>query len=343
MKSLLLSAIVCAFTLSAPFPIYYTDEKGYSTTIHQKPKRIVVAGGMWPFPSVLIMLEGSTKNLVYMPSSSKSAIEHSFMREAFPDIDKIHIGESENIEELLKLKPDLFICHSANIKLCEAMKKTAIPTIEVSVNKWHYDSYETLKGWIDLIAPILDRQKEAQVFLDFAKKVEKEIESAKKQTQKPKALIIHYFDNEKSLSVGGIFADYLLQKSGAQNVITSKSVAKISLEEIYRLNPDIIYINNFNTLMPEDLLNAPLWKGIQAIKNKRVYKFPLGSYRPFAPSVDLPILLKWLYEHNYPQYADERALLGFSQAFYKQYFGLDLTQTQIVQIFTPSKEAGKIK
>lgn len=344
MRIFIVAIILCAYALSAPFPIHYKDDKGYSTTIAKKPERIVVAGGMWPLPSVIIMLDGSAKRLVYMPKASKNAIKYAFISQVFPRLDSIKVGESENIEELLSLKPDLFICHSANIKLCEAMKKSGIPTIEMSVNKWHYNSYETIKGWLDVIAPILDKEKEAQAFLALSKKIEKEIESlAKKESKKPKALIIHYFDNEKSLSVGGIFADYLLEKTGAQNVIQSKSIAKITLEEIYALNPDIIYINNFNALMPEDLLTSPLWKNIKAIQEKRVYKFPLGSYRPFAPSVDLPILLQWLYQHNYPQYANEEALLRFSQEFYKQYFGLDVSQAQMKQMFIPTKEVGRIK
>ncbi|STQ85381.1 ABC transporter substrate-binding protein [Helicobacter muridarum] len=214
----------------------------------------------------------------------------------------------------------------------------------MSVNKWHYNSYETIKGWLDVIAPILDKEKEAHAFLTLNKKKEKEIESkAKKEANKPKALIIHRYDNEKSFSVGGIFADYLLENTGAQNVIKSKNVAQITLEEVYALNPDIIYINNFNTLTPKDLLTSPLWKNIKAIKEKRVYKFPLGSYRPFAPSVDLPILLQWLYEHNYPQYADEIALLRFSKDFYKQIFGIDLSEAELKRMFNPPKEAGKIK
>lgn len=224
------------------------------------------------------------------------------------------------------------------------MKNSGIPTLELSVSKWQYDSYETLKGWLEILAPILDKDKEVKALLAYIKSVEQNIYTqAKKHTQKPKALIIHRYDNEKSFSVGGIFADYLLQKSGAHNVIKSKNVPTITLEEVYALNPDIIYINNFNTLMPEDLLTSPLWKNLKAIKDKRVYKLPLGSYRPFAPSVDLPLLLQWFYEYNYPQYANKEALLHKSKAFYKQYFGVDLNEVELEKIFTPTKEAGRIK
>ncbi|STQ85380.1 TroA family protein [Helicobacter muridarum] len=78
---------------------------------------------MWPLPPVILMFEGSANSLIYMPKATKNAIKYAFVSEVFPNIDSIKVGDSENIEELLSLNPDLFICHNANIKLCEAMKK----------------------------------------------------------------------------------------------------------------------------------------------------------------------------------------------------------------------------
>ncbi|RDU61010.1 ABC transporter substrate-binding protein [Helicobacter marmotae] len=311
---------------------------------HQKPKNIVIAGGMWPLPSLIMLLEGGTSSLTYIPKASKNALKASFMYELFPEIAALASGENENIEELLKLKPDLFICHSANLKLCQQMKKTHIPTIEMSVNTWDYNSYETLQGWLEVIAPILGKESRARAFLRFTKSVEEDIaKEVATQESKPRAMIIHFAESEKSFMCGGIFADYLLEKSGAENVIESKSIAKVSLEEIYRLNPDIIYINNFNTLMPEDILNSPLWGVVKAVQDKRVYKFPLGSYRPFAPSLDLPILLTWLYTHNHPKSSKDINLINFAQNFYKQYFDISLSFEQARGIFNPKKEAGLVK
>lgn len=343
-RYIILCSFICSLTLSSPYPYTYTDDKGYKTVIAKKPSRIVVAGGMWPMPSVIIMLEQSVKSLIYIPKASQNALKHTFIGKIFPEIANIKSGESENIEELLGLNPDLFICHSANVKLCDNMKKSGVPTIDMNVVAWNYDSFLTLKGWLEQIAPLLDKQKEAQAFLRFCKQMEQDIESKiAKESQKPKAIIIHNFDSDKSFSIGGFFASYLLEKSGASNAITNKNTVKMSLEEVYVLNPDIIYINNFNTLMPKDLLQSPLWQNLSAVKQKRVYKFPIGSYRPFAPSVDLPILLKWLYEHNYPQNADKKALLEFTDNVYKTYFNLMLSDEELQSIFTPNKEAGQIK
>ena len=117
------------------FPICIKMIKDIVFEIPKKPTRIVIGGGMWPLPSVIIMLEKSAKSIVYMPKSSKNALKNSFLLDMFPEISRIPSGENENIEDLLSLKPDLFVCHSANIKLCQAMKQSKIPTINsVSIN-----------------------------------------------------------------------------------------------------------------------------------------------------------------------------------------------------------------
>lgn len=340
MPVLFLIISLCA-TLHAHFPLHYHYDS-YTTTIPTKPSRIVIAGGLWPLPSLLVMLEGNEQSIIYMPKASKAAIKHSFMSEVFPDIVEIQDGESENIEELLALKPDLFICSSTNLKLLSLMQKSTVPTISIQIAKYQYDSFETLKGWLEILAPILDQEQKARSLLTLIQSLQSQIESATQTLDhKPSALVIHYFENDTSISVGGIFANYLLEKTGAKNAITSKKVAKISLEELYTLNPDIIYINNFNTLLPQDLMANPLYQPLKAIQSKKVYKFPLGSYRPFAPSFDLPILLKWLYEHNHPDLADN-TLTAYTLNFYR-IFGLKLSPKQLDAIFNPSREAGAIR
>lgn len=344
----------CAF--GATFPLEIEDSGGHKVVIPKEPRRIVVGGGMWPLPSVIVMLDSSASRLVYIPKASMSAMKNSFLLDFYPEIAHIKSGNSENIEELLMLKPDLFICHSANVKICEAMRKSKVPTLEISVSKWEYNSLDTLKGWLDIIAPILNQEAKAQEIIEWSKnaQIQSAPQNAAQNTAQslpqnpaqnpPRALIIHRFDNPQNIStkigVGGLFADYLLESSGAQSVVHDKSAPTLSLEQIYALNPDIIYINNFNPIMPKDLLESKLYQPLKAVKEKRVYKFPLGSYRPFAPSVDLPILLLWLRVCHGEKGIDLKAQ---THKYYKEVFGLDLSPKQVESIFAPSKNAGVLE
>lgn len=370
----------------ASFPLTLIDDDGEKVTITKEPQKIAIAG-IWPLPSVMIMLDNSAKRIAYMPQASKNALLHSFMIDFYPQIAQIPTGNSENIEELLNYKPDVFICHSANKAICALMRKSGVPTLAISVAKWGYNSHKTLEGWFRLVAPLLDKESKAERILQEIKKQE---ELAKQQLRAqnlslqnpqnpqnpsaknaknssankphstlesnalPKAIFIHTYASDEKLVIAGIFGKYLLDFSGGIHALDSLRSATTSIEEIYKLNPDIIYINNFTPLLPKQILESKRWQGIKAVQHKRVYKLPLGSYRPFAPGVDLPLLLAWLGAHNEGFIESSKTHLDGAKAvikedykayakwYYKEIFGLDLDETQIDKIFNPSSKAGHL-
>ncbi|MGX3043771.1 ABC transporter substrate-binding protein [Helicobacter sp. T3_23-1056] len=379
-----------AHAFGASFPLTLIDDDGEKVTITKEPQKIAIAG-IWPLPSVMIMLDNSAKRIAYMPQASKNALLHSFMIDFYPQIAQIPTGNSENIEELLNYKPDVFICHSANKAICALMRKSGVPTLAISVAKWGYNSHKTLEGWFRLVAPLLDKESKAERILQEIKKQEglakqqlraqnlslqklqnpqnpqNQQNPSAKNTQNssankphstlesnalPKAIFIHTYASDEKLVIAGIFGKYLLDFSGGIHALDSLRSATTSIEEIYKLNPDIIYINNFTPLLPKQILESKRWQGIKAVQHKRVYKLPLGSYRPFAPGVDLPLLLAWLGAHNEGFIESSKAHLdsaksvikedykAYAKWYYKEIFGLDLDETQIDKIFNPSSKAG---
>lgn len=351
MKKLICVALIfvlASVLYGGGFPLQLVDDEGEKVIIHKEPQRIAISG-LWPMPSVIMMLSNRADKIIYMPQASKNALLHSFMIEIFPQISKIPAGNSENIEELLSYKPDVFICHSANKSICALMRKSGVPTIAISVSAWKYDSYKTLQGWFRLIAPLLDREQKAEQILQEVLRQEHLAQKQQNNAILPKAIFIHTYASDEKLTIAGIFGKYLLGASGGIAMLESN--ANTSLEEIYKLNPDIIYINNFTPLLPEQILQSKRWQGIAAAKNKRVYKLPLGSYRPFAPSVDLPVLLAWLRAHN-AEFAisssDKKGTIKedykqYAKQYYKEMFGLELNQAQLEKVFTPSSKAGNLQ
>ena len=369
-----------AHAFSAGFPLTLTDDDGVKVTITKEPQKIAIAG-IWPLPSVMIMLDNSAKRIAYMPQASKNALLYSFMIDFYPQIAQIPTGNSENIEELLNYKPDVFICHSANKAICALMRKSGVPTLAISVAKWGYNSHKTLEGWFRLIAPLLDKESKAERILQEIKKQEELAQQSytqnlsvqnthaqnpqnpsttnaknssahrahtqKESTALPKAIFIHTYASDEKLNIAGIFGKYLLDFSGGIHALDSLRSATTSIEEIYKLNPDIIYINNFSPLLPKQILESKRWQGIKAVQHKRVYKLPLGSYRPFAPGVDLPILLAWLRSSNThldnTKGAIKEDYKAYAKQYYKEIFGLDLNNAQIDKIFNPSSKAGNLQ
>ncbi len=70
------------------------------------------------------------------------------------------------------------------------------------------------------------------------------------------------------------------------------------MEQIYKYNPDIIFMTNFTQAQPKDLIqqhNRKLndWSKVKAVEDKKVYKMPLGMYKLYSEP-DTPMTLLWL-------------------------------------------------
>ena len=91
--------------------------------------------------------------------------------------------------------------------------------------------------------------------------------------------------------------------------------------------------------MPEDLFTNSIdgqdWSQINAVKNKRVYRIPLGIYRWYPPSLDGPLMLKWMAKKNYPDLfsydMDEEI-----RSYFKEFHHYDLSDEEISEILEPA-------
>ncbi|PAF42382.1 ABC transporter substrate-binding protein [Helicobacter sp. 11S02596-1] len=341
MKKFIFLSLMLFFSCGA---VGVKDSLNHIIEIPQKIERIAVVGGMWPLPSIIVLLDSSSSRLVQIPKASKTAIKASVLADFYPEILNIHDGNTENIEEILNFKPDIALCHQANKKLCSTLNSLGIPTLTLSVNIQNYNYKLTLKNWLEILGQVLGKQALAEKLINANEKIEKQLQNQLKNiANKPKAMILHRY-SENEIVANGLFANYLLEHSGAENVFADfKTPKKVSLEEIYRRDPDIIYITNFTPAMPEDLFNSKLWADLRAIKNKRVYKIPLGTYRWFAPSAEFPVFLIWLAKHNHPELFVTWDISKDLFRHFKEFYNKELTLAQIHQILFPSPEAGKLQ
>ncbi len=108
----------------------------------------------------------------------------------------------------------------------------------------------------------------------------------------------------------------------------------ITEEALLRLNPDVIMVCGFyreqgyQSLMSgkyDDLLNA--------VKNNRVYYFPLGMYDWSAGGFELGISSLWIAKTLYPQYFEDIDLVSLTKEYYKDTTGATLTDEDIQYIF----------
>ena len=324
------------------------DHDGEEVTIPSKVEKAVVAG-VWPLPSVITVFLGSSEKLIGIPPASLGAAKAGLLGELFPEYLNIdsHFMTSDtvNVEEILKLNPDVVFTGASQPKTKEELKKAGIPAIAVSVNKWDYNILETYDGWIDILSQVWPENDKTDKVSEYSKKVYNTIQErvSKIKEEDRKKVLFLFTCNDKTIVTSGkhFFGQFWCEAVGAKNVAeeigAENSNAVINMEQIYKWNPDIILITNFTSQVPEDLYNNKTanydWSPLKAIQNKNVYKMPLGTYRSYTPSADTPVTLYWIAKKVYPELFADINVEKEVKDYFKNMYGIDLTEEQIERMY----------
>ena len=335
-----------------------TDSVGRKVLLPDEINRVVISS-IWPLPSVYCLFEGSAKKLVGIHPASMSAAQNSMLARVAPDILKANTsftkGNDINIEELLKLRPDVVFYAPASDGETDAeyeqFKAAGIPAVAFSTFKWDFNCVETFENWVKLLGEVMQRQDEAAGIADYGHEAYEGIQkvfAANSGMKKPKVLILfEYKDGFITTSGSNFFGQYWIEASGGVNVASGLSgMPEINMEQIYKWDPDIIFITNFSPALPEDLLQNKVeghdWRGVSAVKNGKVYKFPLGMYRWFPPSSDTPLALKWLAQKTHPDLFEGMDIEKEVRDYYERFYKVKLTDDDIYKIFHPAREASQL-
>jgi iron complex transport system substrate-binding protein len=331
------------------------DQNGREVEMPDKIERIVT-GRILPFPAVWFLATGSTDEIVGIHPASKSAAENSILKKMAPSILEAKTnfiqGNEMNIEEIYKLNPDIvFMYGDSGNKLDEIEGKgiNAVGIKTMSIAKG--DSVETLNSWLELLGQMTNQEERAGEIIDYGRRVQqgidKKLESMEEDKKKKGLMIFTYADKGIVVSGKGFFGNHWLKATGAvdvaENDINIKSA--VNMEQIYKWNPEIIYITNFTDVQPEDLYNNTIdgqdWSKVKAVQNKQVYKIPLGIYRWFPPCGDSPLMLKWLAQKNYPKIFNDYKIEDEIKTYYKEFYDYELTDDEVNKILNPSRAASE--
>ncbi len=327
------------------------DHAGVEVEVPTKINRIVV-GNTWPLASALSVYLGGADKIVGMHPASMGAAENGLLKEVYPEILNAKtdfIKDSQiNIEELLKLNPDVVI--GVSKEEAESIRQAGIPAVTVSVSSWDYDVVQTYDKWNELFDQIFGKSEITQKVSKYSKDAYNLIQervSTIKEKDKKKVLILHRYDDESmTTSSSNFFGQYWCESVGAINVgqtIEGTGLVDINMEQVYEWNPDIIMISNFTDAQPEDLYNNSIsgddWSTVNAVKNNKVYKMPLGLYRTFTPGADTPVTLQWFAKTVYPELFKDIDIEKVTKSYYKEYYNIDMNDEQVNRMYNPPRES----
>ena len=273
-----------------------------------------------------------------MNPSSKEAYDISILKDLAPNMKKVNTAfvDSDfniNYEELALLKPDIVIVWDFQNDAIEKLAKLKIPAVAIK-----YGTLENVQEGIKLLGDILNRQEKAQKLINYHKDTNKYLASKTKKLENIKRKKILYLINPQlTVSSGNSVTNIMIDMAGGENVAkditTGGSWSKVTMEQIIKWNPDIIILSNFDKILPEDIYNNKFegqdWSKINAVKNKKVFKAPIGIYRWDAPSAETPLMIKWIAKVANPELFNDYNIRKDIKDFYLEFFNYKLTDEQL--------------
>ena len=361
------SLLSCANNAQAPADPSSTthiviDHGGNQVEVPNKIERIVVSD-IFPIPAVLSVFFNSADKIVGIAPTSYSAAKNSLLSQIYPEILNAKTdfmnGNVINVEELMKLNPDVVFYSENNNEQKEVLTKAGFCAIGISANGWHYDCIETLNQWLKTLTEVFKYSDDIKVLSDRSDKAQKKsneiyamikgrISKLTNEEKKRVFFLFQYNDSTMMTSGKNFFGQWWADASGCLNVaeeLSKDNSVATNLEQVYAWNPDMIFITNFTTALPNDLYENTVgtydWSEVKAVKDKEVYKLPLGMYRTYTPGIDTPITLLWFVKTAYPDMFNDVDLVKETRAYYQDIFGIQLNDDQIKSIYNPDANAGR--
>lgn len=249
-------------SLQTIYPLVFKDDARVETTLQSKPQRIVSFVPASTETLFALGLEGKviavTKYDDY-PQGIQQKVEYIFD-------DSLH----PNVEQILKLNPDLIVLGMQDEKTVSSIRNLKIPVVQVNPQ-----SLEATYKTIEKFGQITDTQEQAKKIVDGMKLKEKTISdkvATIKATDRAKVWI--EVDPDLFTAGEGTFLNELLTKAGGINIASDvKDWAQYSAEKVIAKNPQVI-LDTYSYYLPnvkDTILVRPAWQTIEAVKNKKVY------------------------------------------------------------------------
>ena len=349
------SASASASASAIPAEVTITDHADRTVTVPTDPKKVAILD-IYPLPSLLTVYLNSADSIVAMEPVSMNAAKAGILSQLYPDILNVNTdimnGDDVNMEALAALQPDVVFYNAAKKDEAQQLEDAGLTAVGISATKFNYDAIKTYQEWMSLLDQIYPDYagKRGTQAGDYASQVYNDVQDKVKDvTDKQKVLFLYQYDDtamvtSSSKFFGQWWCDAVGAANVAQDVPADNMNAKITMEQVYEWNPDVIIITDFTKTTPDDLYNNAIgsddWSSVKAVQDKRVYKMPLGVYRTYTPGIDTPLTLEWLAQAVYPDLFSDVDVASDVKDYYNKLFGVTLTDDQISAMYTPNRDAG---
>ncbi|MBX4858951.1 ABC transporter substrate-binding protein [Rhizobium sophorae] len=332
------AALAAVLFASAAFAeeIVFKDQGNREVRLAKAAERVVSI--VIPMASTVIALDGSTRKLIGMNPTAKSAVVEGILGKIFPEAKDIPSDVTApnfvpNVEALTASNPDLVIqWGDRGADIVAPITNAGLTTMLIL-----YGTEELTRDYMTMAAKAIGKPERIGELVEWRDRVQKDIQAkatAIPDDKKPSVLYLGRALSDISASgTKGNYNAWSIQLAGGRNASGElNGTVSVNKEQIAAWNPDVIFLNAFEAKLNIDwVYNDPILSLTNAAKSKRVYKMPLGGYRWDPPSQESPLSWMWTANLLHPEIFKYDLRTEMKTA-YKTLYNYDLADSDIDNI-----------
>ena len=316
-----------------------TDSAGRRVEVPDRIEKVFAAG---PPASILLYIV-APQRMTGWPNPP-TLEERPFIAAPYRDLPALGRltgrGGTANLEIVLSSKPDLILdfgsVRDTYVSLADAVQEqTKIPYILID------GRFEATPAAIRLLGKVLNVGETAEKQAQFVEGTFAEIDAIAKTVRPQKRPRVYLARGADGLETGvtGSINTEIIERAGGHNVVNvsgQRGLVRMSMEQVIIADPEIILTWDRNFF--DKVLKDPLWSGIKAVREKRVFLSPTAPFgwidRP--PSLNRVMGLRWLTGLFYPDKLTGD-LREITRAFYRLFYHVDPSDAELELLIAWSK------
>ncbi len=331
-----------AVTTTMATKVEVTDQRGVKTTLDKGVEKIAFA--VIPAPAIFAAVDRSWDRIVGINQSTLVANKGGMFATIFPKSASTEVISGSdfvpNVENILKLDPDVVVqWGDRGDDVVAPITKAGFPVVGLK-----YGTQEYLETWITLFAELAGKPERGKHLVDWQHARIAAITDAvaKAGGTPPKAMMLSRMGDGYGTTTDAGYDGFQFKLVGANQVSTGFSAsqsAQVSPEQILAWDPEFIFLSAFDEMKPSDIYNDTRLATVSAVKNKRVYKTPLGAYRWQVPGAESPLMWQWFFDVLHPDKASRTLRKQVADAF-DDLYAYKISEDQIDQVLRFDLNAG---
>ncbi len=323
----LVASLFAALSLSAADSARsITDMQGVKVSVPGKVEKIAA---LWNANNEIILALGGMDKVVATTDLIKT---NKWFEHIYPKLKNLPAalnGKDLQIEELVKLAPDVIIVSNKNYQ--DELIKNGFSAVNLI-----FRDYPDMEKSIYATAEVIgtdDARKKAE---KLANKIHDNSEFVTARTKsipdakRPK--VLHLLGGANLLKIDGtntIQNTWIKLGGGVNAIQTEGSMIEVSAEEIINANPDIIIVGGNDTdTQIKKIKEHPAFSGSNAVKNGKIYGNPKGVFSWDRYGAENVLQILWAAKTIQPDLFKDVDMKVKTKEFYKEFLNHDLSDKE---------------